>query len=102
VGSLRAAASTTAISTPAYLLLWNAISWNQLELIQAQLAQTEASAAKALALRKQSKYRMIQEGEGHWPNSSKNLQVTGSSTLISLLKHPAPRLICKSIRPRAC
>ena len=39
---------------------------------------TEANAAgrtgNARALRKQSKCRMIQEGEGHWPNSSKNLQ----------------------------
>ena len=35
---------------------------------------TEANAAgrsgNARALRKQSKCRMIQEGEGHWPNSS--------------------------------
>ena len=39
---------------------------------------TEANAAgrsgNARALRKQSKCGMIQEGEGHWPNSSKNLQ----------------------------
>ena len=39
---------------------------------------TEANAARrsgnARALRKQSKCGMIQEGEGHWPNSSKNLQ----------------------------
>ena len=40
---------------------------------------TEANAAgrsgNARALRKQSKKSgMIQEGEGHWPNSSKNLQ----------------------------
>ena len=39
---------------------------------------TEASAAgrsgNARALLKQSKCRMIQEGEAHWPNSSKNLQ----------------------------
>ena len=39
---------------------------------------TEASAAgrsgNARAMRKQSKCRMIQEGEGHWPNSSENLQ----------------------------
>ena len=39
---------------------------------------TEANAAgrsgNARALRKQSKCRMIQEGEGHWPNSSKILQ----------------------------
>ena len=38
---------------------------------------TEANAAgrsgNARALRKQSKCGMIQEGEGHWPNSSKNL-----------------------------
>ena len=39
---------------------------------------TEANAAgrsgNARALRKQSKCGMIQEGEGHWPNSSKHLQ----------------------------
>ena len=39
---------------------------------------TEANAASrsgnARALRKQSKCGMIQEGEGHWPNSSNNLQ----------------------------
>ena len=39
---------------------------------------TEVNAAgrsgNARALRKQSKCGMIQEGEGHWPNSSKNLQ----------------------------
>ena len=39
---------------------------------------TEANAAgrsgNARALRKQSKCGMIQEGEGHWPNSSENLQ----------------------------
>ena len=39
---------------------------------------TEANAAgrdgNARALRKQSKCGMIQEGEGHWPNSSQNLQ----------------------------
>ena len=39
---------------------------------------TEANAAgrsgNARALREQSKCGMIQEGEGHWPNSSKNLQ----------------------------
>jgi len=39
---------------------------------------TEANAAgrsgNACALRKQSKCGMVQEGEGHWPNSSKNLQ----------------------------
>ena len=39
---------------------------------------TEANAAgrsgNASALRKQSKCGMIQEGEGHWPNSSKKLQ----------------------------
>ena len=39
---------------------------------------TEANAAarsgNARALRKQSKCGMIQEGEGHWPNSSKILQ----------------------------
>ena len=39
---------------------------------------TEANAAgrsgNARALRKQSKFGMIQEGEGHWPNSSKKLQ----------------------------
>ena len=39
---------------------------------------TEASAAgrsgNACALRKQSMCGMIQEGEGHWPNSSENLQ----------------------------
>ena len=39
---------------------------------------TEANAAgrtgNARALRKQSKCGVIQEGEGHWPNSSKNLQ----------------------------
>ena len=39
---------------------------------------TEANAAgrsgNARALRKQSKCGMIQEGQGHWPNSSKNLQ----------------------------
>ena len=37
---------------------------------------TEASAAgrNARALRKQCKRGMIQEGEGHWPNSSENLQ----------------------------
>jgi len=39
---------------------------------------TEANAAgrsgNARALRKQSKCGMIQEGEGHWPNSSKKLQ----------------------------
>ena len=39
---------------------------------------TGASAAgrsgNARALRKQSKCGMIQEGEGHWPNSSENLQ----------------------------
>jgi len=39
---------------------------------------TEANAAgrsgNARALRKQSKCGMFQEGEGHWPNSSKNLQ----------------------------
>ena len=39
---------------------------------------TEANAAgrsgNARALRKQSKCGMIQEGEGHWPKSSKNLQ----------------------------
>jgi riboflavin biosynthesis pyrimidine reductase len=39
---------------------------------------TEANAASrsgnARALRKQSKCGMILEGEGHWPNSSKNLQ----------------------------
>ena len=39
---------------------------------------TEANAAgrsgNTRALRKQSKCGMIQEGEGHWPNSSKNLQ----------------------------
>jgi len=39
---------------------------------------TEANAAgrsgNARALRKQSKCGMIQEGEGHWPNSSNNLQ----------------------------
>jgi hypothetical protein len=39
---------------------------------------TEANAAgrsgNSRALRKQSKCGMIQEGEGHWPNSSKNLQ----------------------------
>ena len=38
---------------------------------------TEANAAgrsgNARALRKQSKCGMIQEGEGHWPNSSENL-----------------------------
>ena len=38
----------------------------------------EANAAgrtgNARALRKQSKCGMIQEGEGHWPNSSENLQ----------------------------
>ena len=34
---------------------------------------TEAS-GNARALRKQSKCGMIQEGEGHWPNSSENLQ----------------------------
>jgi len=39
---------------------------------------TEANAAgrsgNARALRKQSKCGMIQEGEGHWPSSSENLQ----------------------------
>ena len=39
---------------------------------------TEANAAgrsgNARALRKQSKRGVIHEGEGHWPNSSKNLQ----------------------------
>jgi len=39
---------------------------------------TEADAAgrsgNARALRKQWKCGMIQEGEGHWPNSSENLQ----------------------------
>jgi len=39
---------------------------------------TEASAAgrsgNARAMRKQSKCRMIQEGEGHWPNSSEIFQ----------------------------
>jgi hypothetical protein len=39
---------------------------------------TEANAAgrsgNARALRKQSKCGMIQEGEGHWPNSSKKMQ----------------------------
>ena len=39
---------------------------------------TEANAAgrsgNARALRKQSRCGMIQEGEGHWPNSSENLQ----------------------------
>jgi hypothetical protein len=39
---------------------------------------TEANAAgrsgNARALRKQSKCGMIQEGEGHWPNSSEILQ----------------------------
>jgi len=38
---------------------------------------TEADAAgrsgNARALRKQSKCGMIQEGEGHWPNSSKKI-----------------------------
>jgi len=39
---------------------------------------TEANAAgrseNARVQRKQSKYGMIQEGEGHWPNSSKKMQ----------------------------
>jgi hypothetical protein len=39
---------------------------------------TEANAAgrsgNVRALRKQSKCGMIQEGEGHWPNSTENLQ----------------------------
>jgi len=39
---------------------------------------TEANASgrsgNARALRKQSKCGVIQEGEGHWPNSSENLQ----------------------------
>ena len=42
---------------------------------------TEANAAgrsgNACALRKQSKCGMVQEGEGHWPNSSENLQERG-------------------------
>jgi len=56
---------------------------------------TEANAAgrsgNARALRKQSKCGMIQEGEGHWPNSSKNLQLP-----VSLLI-PAPQGLCLKI-----
>ena len=37
-------------------------------------ANTAGRSWNARALRKQSKCGMIQEGEGHWPNSSKNLQ----------------------------
>ena len=44
---------------------------------------SEANAAgrsgNARALRKQSKCGMIQEGEGHWPNFSKNLQKARNS-----------------------
>ena len=50
----------------------------ELELLNTNPNGTEANApgrsGNARALRKQSKCGMIQEGEGHWPNSSKNLQ----------------------------
>jgi len=39
----------------------------------------------ARALRKQSKCGMIQEGEGHWPNSSENLQ---KARYLSVLRTP--------------
>ena len=45
----------------------------ELELIQTQMAQKPMLRAE-VELRKQSKCGMIQEGEGHWPNSSENLQ----------------------------
>jgi len=49
---------------------------------------TEANAASrsgnARALRKQSKCGMIQEGEGHWPNSSKNLQKAKSEEFVGV------------------
>jgi hypothetical protein len=37
-------------------------------------ANTAGRSGNARALRKQSKCEMIQEGEGHWPKSSKKLQ----------------------------
>ena len=51
---------------------------DELELTNTNPNGTEANASgrsgNARALRKQSKCGMIQEGEGHWPNSSENLQ----------------------------
>ena len=42
--------------------------------LELELIQTQMASGNARALRKQSKCGMIQEGEGHWPNSSENLQ----------------------------
>ena len=53
--------------------LWPSGPSLELELIQTQMAQKPMLRAE-VELRKQSKCGMIQEGEGHWPNSSENLQ----------------------------
>ena len=42
--------------------------------LELELIQTQMASGNARALRKQSKCGMIQEGEGHWPNSTKILQ----------------------------
>ena len=56
---------------------------------------TEANAAgrsgNARALRKQSKCGMIQEGEGHWPNSSKKLQKARNLWVLRTLRRTIKR-----------
>ena len=56
---------------------------------------TEANAAgrsgNARALRKQNKCGMIQEGEGHWPNSSKNLQKARNLWVLRTLRRTIKR-----------
>ena len=66
----------------------------ELELIQTQMAQKpmlRAGSGNARALRIQIMCGKIQEGDGHWPNSSKKLQKARNLWVLRTLRRTIKR-----------
>jgi len=68
---------STEVSESEVPVLYRPVGFCKLELIHTQMAQKpmlRAEVGMRVRCAKKNKFGMVQEGEGHWPSSSENLQ----------------------------